>query len=100
MKSLLRYKEHIRSRLVKEKPAGQDIQEQIKEEGTISSKVMKCGRNLLYRGTLRSEDDEDQLKSSCKREQKKRALSGSMKQPAQVKTSSVQNRTKKCWQAG
>ncbi|KZV22336.1 hypothetical protein F511_05290 [Dorcoceras hygrometricum] len=37
------------------------------------------------RKTLRSEDDEDQLKSSCKREENKRALNGSMKQPAQGK---------------
>ncbi|KZV39869.1 hypothetical protein F511_18673 [Dorcoceras hygrometricum] len=40
LKSLLRYREQIVLQLVKDKPAGQDVQEQIKEEETLSSKVM------------------------------------------------------------
>ncbi|KZV55115.1 hypothetical protein F511_31607 [Dorcoceras hygrometricum] len=36
-------------------------------------------------GTRSSEDDEDQLKSGCKREEKKRALNGLKKQPARTR---------------
>ncbi|KZV52342.1 hypothetical protein F511_38502 [Dorcoceras hygrometricum] len=48
--------------------------------------VIECkARNLLDGGTLSSEDDEDQLKSGCKREEKKRALNGLKKQPARTR---------------
>ncbi|KZV33279.1 hypothetical protein F511_05402 [Dorcoceras hygrometricum] len=43
------------------------------------------GRTLLDRGTISSEDDEDQLKNGFKQEEKKRALNGSKKQPAREK---------------
>ncbi|KZV24705.1 Thioredoxin [Dorcoceras hygrometricum] len=88
MKNLLRYREQIRNQLFKDKPAGPDLQEQIKQEGTLSSKVMnshKMGITLQDRGTLSSEDDEDQLKSDCRREEKKRALNISKKQPARTR---------------
>ncbi|KZV58204.1 hypothetical protein F511_36315 [Dorcoceras hygrometricum] len=44
MKSLLRYREQIRNQMVKNKPAGQVVQELIQEEGILSSKVMKFAR--------------------------------------------------------
>ncbi|KZV43316.1 GLUCAN SYNTHASE-LIKE 9 family protein [Dorcoceras hygrometricum] len=43
------------------------------------------GEKLANRGTLSSEDDEDQFNSGCKREEKKRALNNSMRQPARSK---------------
>ncbi|KZV57520.1 Golgi SNAP receptor complex member 1-1 [Dorcoceras hygrometricum] len=49
MKSLLRFKEQVNNQLVKDKPAGQVDQELIKEEETLSSKVMnshKMGKKL------------------------------------------------------
>ncbi|KZV14516.1 hypothetical protein F511_42842 [Dorcoceras hygrometricum] len=100
MKSLLIYREQVNDQLVKDKPARQVVQELIKEEGTPSRKVIRWGRNLLDRETLSSEDDKDQLKSGCKREEKKRALNGSEKQPARRKTSSEQTKMKKSWKAG
>ncbi|KZV50048.1 hypothetical protein F511_34064 [Dorcoceras hygrometricum] len=60
MKNLPIYRGQIRDQPIKVKPAGQVVREQIKFE-----------------------DDEDQLKSGCKQEKKKRALNSSMKQPAQ-----------------
>ncbi|KZV14366.1 hypothetical protein F511_43518 [Dorcoceras hygrometricum] len=42
-------------------------------------------RTLRHRGTLSSEDDEDMLKSDCKREENKRALNGSVKQRARTR---------------
>ncbi|KZV48133.1 hypothetical protein F511_21142 [Dorcoceras hygrometricum] len=60
MKNLPTYRGQIRDQLVKVKPSGQVVREQIKEGGTLSIK----------------------LKSDCKREKEKRALNSSMKQPA------------------
>ncbi|KZV18751.1 hypothetical protein F511_37731 [Dorcoceras hygrometricum] len=82
---LIRYRSRLKNQLVKDKPAGQNLQEQTVKEDLSS----EDDEGQLER---RSADKslEELLKSGCKREENKRSLNSVMEQPARTKTRSKQ----------
>ncbi|KZV26366.1 TMV resistance protein N-like [Dorcoceras hygrometricum] len=88
MKSLLRYREQIRNQLVKDKPSSQDVQEQIREEETLSSKVMNSHKMRKKFARLRNSKLRAQ---KCSRAGE---LLSVMNKPAQLQTKAVKNRKK------
>ncbi|KZV50065.1 dystroglycan-like [Dorcoceras hygrometricum] len=83
---LLRYRSRLKNQLVKDKPAGQNLQEQTVKEDLRS----EDDEGQLERRSADKRKLEELLKSGCKREEKKRSLNNVKEQPARTKTSSRQ----------
>ncbi|KZV41687.1 hypothetical protein F511_25510 [Dorcoceras hygrometricum] len=79
-------REQIKNQLVKDKPAGQNLQEQTVKEDLSS----EDDEDQLERRSADKRKLEELLKSGCKREEKKRYLNCVKEQPARTKTSSKQ----------
>ncbi|KZV26345.1 hypothetical protein F511_37185 [Dorcoceras hygrometricum] len=78
--------EQTKNQLVKDKPAGQNLQEQTVKEDLSS----EDDEGQLERRSVDKSKLEEFLKSCFKREEKKRSLNSVKEQPAQTKTSSKQ----------